>query len=323
MSQYIGIDFGARVTEICVRGRGIVLREPTVAAVDTRGNVIAAGSEALLIAGRSPGTVTVRRPLSSGSITDFDLTAEILDRFLETAVPKVKKHVIATVKYGFGSNNRELLVKALTDCRTGKITLADSASAALMGSGADISYNRSGEYDGSAICDIGASSLEAAYIRNGEIMRICTTLEAGDAADAAIVAYIRRKYGLSITRQAANEAKHKLDLTPGNESVHTFLGTDGSSGMPRKVQIKTSELVRPCAPQSDRVAELLSELLSNLPHHGENVSTAGRIILTGGGASIPGIAGYISQKLGREVTVAAAPADSVIRGLNMMLEQKR
>ena len=322
MSQHLGLDLGAATTVIYQKGKGIVLREPTVAAVDTRGNVIAVGTKAILIHGRSPGTVTLRRPLEAGNVTDFNLMAETLDSFLELAAPKSKKHVTASVKYSFGSHNREVFTKALSDCHTGKITLADNTLAALLGCGENIDDNENCDLDGTVICDIGAGSAEVAYIRQGELLRTKTLQGAGDTSDTAIIAYIRRKYGVAITKSAAREAKHKLNLTESADRFHTFAGTDGSSGMPRRVKVVLSELIRPCAPQLDHVADLLKDLLSNLPRQGENISTASRIILVGGGVNLPGCAEYISAKLGREVISAKNPADCVALGLGTIIEQK-
>lgn len=322
MSQHIGLDLGNASTVIYSKGKGIVLREPTVTAVDTRGNVVAVGAKALLVHGRSPGTVTLRRPLDGGNITDFNLLAETLDRFLELAVPKAKKHVTVAVKYGFGSHNREVLTKALSDCRTGKITLVDSGVASLNGSGYSPRPEEEGEYDGTVVCDIGAGSIEASYIRRGELMRAKAVTYAGNAADAAIVAYIRRRYGLAVTPQAAKEAKHRLNLGDTLPPSHTFSGTDGSSGMPRKIEASLRELLRPCTPQTDNAADLINDLLTNLPRHGENLSSASRIILVGGGAMMNGVTDYFTNKLGREVVAARRPLDCTALGLGAIIEQK-
>ncbi len=323
MAQYIGIDIGAASTVIFKKDKGIVLREPTVAAVDTAGNVVAVGAKALLVSGRAPGTVTLRRPLENGNITDFNLMAETLDKFMELAAPGAKKHVIASVKYGFGSHNRDVLTRALADCKTGKITLADNAYAALLGSGFTPADNEEAEYNGSVVCDIGAGSIEVSYIRAGEIMRTKARPHAGDSADIAIIAYIRRRYGLAITKSEAVTAKHKITLAAAEPTVHVFSGTDGSSGLPRRIAVDVSELIRPCAPQIEQAAELITEMLTNLPSHGENSSTADRIILVGGGASMPGIAEYISSAIGRKTEIPSKPTDCVAIGLGRMIAVKK
>ena len=320
MAVYLGVDFGTRTVEIYQKGKGIVLREPNVAAVDSRGNVIAVGSEATLIRARAPGTVTIRRPIVNGEVTDFNLTAEILDRCLEIVAPKQKKHVIAAVKYTLGANSREILTRALGDCRTGRVCLVDCAPAALLGSGVTPKESDPDDYCGSIVCDIGAGSAEASYIRAGELLRVETASPAGDGADAAIVGLAARKYGLALSIAAAREAKHKLSLFTGDVSSLTLAGLDKTTGMPKRITVNSAELLQVCTPQTESVAAALIKLLANLPHHGASRSTADKIILTGGGALLPGIGEYLSERVGREVTLAKDPLDCVANGLGIMLD---
>ena len=112
MAVYLVVDFGTRTVEIYQKDKGIILREPNIAAVDANGSVVAVGSEASLIRARAPGTVTIRRPIVNGEIIDFNLTAEVLDRYLEIVAPKQKKHVLCAVKYTFGTQSREYLTRA-------------------------------------------------------------------------------------------------------------------------------------------------------------------------------------------------------------------
>ncbi len=317
MAVYLGVDLGTRTVEIYQKDKGIVLREPNIAAVDAGGNVIAVGSEASLIRARAPGTVTIRRPIVNGEITDFNLTAEILDRCLEIVAPKQKKHVVCAVKYALGSKSRELLTRALGDCRTGRVTLVDAALAALIGSG--ITACDTDEYSGDVVCDIGAGSVEASYIRRGEILRVDTVPFAGEAVDADIVNYMVRKYGLAISLAAAREAKHKLSLF-GEDADITLSGLDNMTGMPKRRTVTSAEILPICAHQTDGVANMLYKLLANLPQHGTLKSTAESIVLTGGGALLPGIGEYVSERIGRKVTVAREPLDCVANGLGRMLD---
>lgn len=322
MAVYVGVDFGARCIEICEKNKGVILREPNLAAVDTKGNVIAVGSQALLVRGRAPGTVTIRRPVIGGTITDFNLAAEILDRCLEIAVPKAKKHVIAAVKYGFGVREREMIAAALHDCRTGKIKLVEASLAALLGAGIDVDSRETVELTGNIVCDIGADGIEAAYVRAGEILRIESRNEAGDAADAEIIRHVGRKYGVAISQAAAREAKHKLSLFADQTGEITVSGVDNATGMPRRVKLDSVELLQPCAPQIEGAVDAITRLLSNLPRHGENESAAERIILVGGGAMLEGIGEYVGERIGREVTVADEPLDAVSRGLCILMRRE-
>lgn len=320
MSVYLGVDFGTRSIKICRRGQGIVLREPNVAAVDTKGNVIAVGTEALLIRGRAPGTVTIRHPMTGGNITDFNLAAEILDRCLEIAAPRARKHVLAAAKYGLGTRSRELYKKALSDCRTGQIELLDSAPLSLAGSGFIPAEDEAEALSGTVICDIGAGIIEASYIRTGELLRCETAIGAGDASDTEIVSYIRRSFGLAITQNAAREAKHKLSLHGTDGLMLTFTGVDSSTGMPRRIEVNADDLLECCAPQTDAAADAIAALINNLPRHGEESSSIDRIIIVGGGAMLPGIGEYLEKSLELNICAADEPVDCTVKGLCKMLD---
>lgn len=323
MAVTIGLDFGTRSTEIYVKDKGIVLREPTVAAVDTKGNVVAVGTEAVLIRGRSPGTVTLRRPIVDNQIVDFNLAAETVDRFLEIAVPRTRKHVIAAAKHSFGSGNREMLRKAISDCRTGRVELVESPLASLLGSGFGLKSEDETADSGTILCDIGAGTVEASYVRGGEVMRSDSCTGGGEAADNGIITYLRRKYGLAITSIAARELKHQLDMTAEEASDLTISGLDGTTGMPRRITVSTDELFRPCSPQVDGAAEAIRAALSNLPRIGDAEASVDRIIIVGGGAAMPGMAAYLEDAVGREILIPENPLDCTVLGLGAMIEGHR
>ncbi len=323
MAVTIGLDFGTRSTEIYVKEKGIVLREPTVAAVDAAGNVIAVGTEAILIRGRAPGSVTLRRPINDNSITDFNLAAEMLDRFLETAAPKAHKHVFAAAKYGLGAGSRELLIRAIKECRTGRVELVESALASLAGSGFGMQAEGETPSSGTILCDIGAGSIEASYIRGGELMRSDTCFGGGEAADKLIISHVRRTYGLIITSITARDLKHRFDMTAEEDACIPVSGLDGSTGLPKRIQIGSEELLDPLSPQLDGAAEAIRTAFNNLPRIAETEASVDRIILVGGGAVMPGAAQYIADEIEREVLIPANPLDCTVTGLGMMLEKFR
>jgi len=321
MSVTVGLDFGTRSTEIYIKGKGIVLREPTVAAVDAKGNVVAVGTEALLIRGRAPGTVTIRRPITDNEISDFNLAAETLSRFLEIAAPRARKHVYAAAKNSFGSRNREILRRALKDCRTGKVELIEAPVASLLGSGFGLRAEGETAHSGTILCDIGAGSIEASYIRGGVLLRSDSCIGGGESADNAIIAYLRRKYGLAVTSVTARELKHRLSLI-GEPEAMTVTGLDGSTGMPRRITISSEELLAPCAPQIEGTLEAIRTALGNLPRVGTVEATADRIVIVGGGAMLPGIAEYLADGLEREILLPENPLDCTAQGLGMMIESR-
>ncbi len=322
MAVTVGLDFGAYSTKIYIKNKGLVLCEPTIAAVDPKGNVIAVGTEALLIRGRAPGTVTVRRPIAGNNITDFNLAAETLDRFLEIAAPRANKHVFVAAKYGFGSKNREMLVNALQDCHTGKIEMVEAPVAALRGSGFAMASDTVSSFGGTIICDIGSGSIEASYIRNGELLRSDCRPGGGEAADSAIITFLKQKYGIAITSTNARELKHSLDLTATASPTATVTGLDGSTGMPRRLTINIEELYEPCSAQIDGVVDAIKTSIANLPYQAASQSTFDRIILVGGGAKLPGIAEYVSEAIDGEILVPDDPLNCTVAGLGALIENK-
>ena len=315
MRTVIGLDFGGCNTEIYVKGKGIVLREPSVAAVDAEGNVIAVGTEALLIRGRAPGSVTIRRPIRDSVVSDFNLTAEMLDRFIETAAPGGRKKVFVAVKCGVGAENRQLIKAALADCRVSSSEFVESPAAALAGSGFS-------DENGVLLCDIGAGSVECSYLREGDILRTETYFGGGRDADKSICAYLRRRYGLAATKIAASNAKHKLSLLDENPEPIMITGLDTSTGLPKKRKVSAAELLRCAAPQIKGALDCVMAVKQNLPRYAGVESTAERVILVGGGAALPGIAEYIESEAGIPVTAVEAPLDCVARGLGAMIENE-
>ncbi len=315
MSVILGIDFGAESIEICQKGKGIILREPCIAAVDATGNVMAVGTEALLLSSRAPGTMTLRCPFENGLISDFNLTAEVLDRFLEAAAPKTKKHIVAAVKYSMNEPSRQILKRALADCRTGKVTLVDTITAAFMGLNLSPSED---PFGGAVLCDMGAEAVEAAYIRNGEVLRQISSNVGGIAQKHALMAHVKNKYGITLSSQSVQELELRVSLK-GDSTQHSVVsGIDTATGMPRKITVTDKELKKLYTFLLEPVSKLLLHMLRNLPTHGENESHADNIILIGGGAAIPGIDEYLTAQIGKCVTVTDSPVDAVVRGLEIM-----
>ena len=316
MSVYTGLDFGTSTTRICTADGGILLREPSCAAVDSRGSVVAVGTDAFLVEGRTPGAVTVRRPIRDSVAADFNLTAELLDHLLEAAVPKKRKQISAAVRCGVGEDNRALIKNALLDCRVSKVDFVDAPFAALEGFYID-EDERISEQESVILCDIGGGSVESAYIRGGEILRTETYFGGGTEADSTICAYLRRHYGIAVPKLEAQSAKHKLDLTGASSPEITLSGVDTSTGLPKRVTVSMEELIKCAAPTIKSVAECVNAVLTNLPRYAGKPAEADRILLTGRGAELPGLSEYIAEELDTDVPVEAAeePSDCVIRGL--------
>lgn len=324
MSILTGLDFGGYGTEICTADGGIVLRQPSLAAVDAEGNVVAVGTEAYLTAGRTPGSVTVRRPIRDSVVGDFNLTAELLDRLLETAVPKKRKRVLAAVRCGVGAENRALIKNALLDCRVSKVDFIDAPFAAFEGFYKSDDKKLS-ESNGILLCDIGGGSVECAFVRGGEILRSETYFGGGSDSDNTICVYLRRHYGLAVTKQEAEAAKLKLDLTVPEQPPFVMCGLDTSTGLPKRLEIPASDILKCSAPSVKGAADCIRTVLTNLPRFAGKPTEADRILLMGGGANLPGIDGYIAAELDTEIPVEVAeePSDCVVRGLNRIISREK
>lgn len=325
MTANIGIDFGSSNTGIYIKDRGIVLREPTLAAVDAEGNVVAVGAASLLVRGRAPGAVTVRRPLFAGAVSDFNLAAEILDRFLKLSSPKHRKNAVVAVKSGVGTGSRELIRAALFDCGVQRVDIVDSAIAALKGSGCADGFQAGMEDgmedgDGVIVCDIGAGLIESSYILENEVLRSEITIGGGNDADSTICHYLRSRYGIAITKFEARDAKHRMELYRSEPSTFVFRGPDVRTGMPNKAEVPYSELVKCLMPQTVAAVRNIKAVLDNLPRKGGEPMQAKRIILTGGGAMLPGFCRYVHEVTGIETVCADFPMDSVILGLGQMID---
>ncbi len=315
MKPTIGLDFGGCNTVIYVKEKGIVLREPSVAAVDPEGNVIAVGREALLIRGRTPGSVTIRRPIRDSVISDFNLTAEMLDRFLAIAAKGTRRRVAVAVKCGVDTRHRELILAALADCRASRAQLVESPLAALSGAEIDDS-------EGILVCDIGAGSIECTFVKGGDILRSETFFGGGRDADKAIRDYLRRRYGLAVTKIAAQNAKHKLSLLDDDAEPLVLAGLDTTTGLPKKAAVAPSELLRCCAPQIKGAADCITAVLENLPRPGGEELSVSQVVLIGGGAQLPGIREYISEVCAIEAIIPPTPVECIARGLGKLIESE-
>ena len=323
MSILTGLDFGGYSTEICTAADGIILRQPSLAAVDAEGNVVAVGTEAYLTAGRAPGSVTVRRPIRDSVVGDFNLTAELLDRLLETAAPKKRKRVLAAVRCGIGAENRAMIKNALLDCRVSKVDFIDAPFAAFEGfyKGDD---EKLPESEGILLCDIGGGSVECAFVRGGEILRSETYFGGGSDSDNTICVYLRRRYGLAVTKQEAEAAKLRLDLTDPEQPPFVMRGLDTSTGLPKRLEIPAADILKCSAPSVKGAADCIRTVLTNLPRFAGKPTEADRILLMGGGANLPGIGDYIAAELntGVPVEVAEEPSDCVVRGLYRIISRE-
>lgn len=320
-NNFIGVDMGTSNTKIYFKDRGIVLREPSVVAIDNYDEVIrSAGNEAKLMLGRTPKEITAVRPITDGVIADLTSTESMLRIFCKEVCGNglfSKPRAIIAVPFNVTEVERRAVKQAALGAGMRDPRTVDEPLAAAIGAGLPIS-----EATGSMIVDIGGGITEVAVISYQGIVSSCSVKIAGDDFDEAIVNYIRRKYNVYIGDRTAEELKIEIGSAYPyeNEGTKLIKGRNLIDGLPRELEISASE-VREAL--SDPVASVLEAVRSTLektpPELSADLIERG-IMLCGGSALLRGIDTVIEQETGMPVHIAPEPTDCVAIGAGLMLE---
>ena len=322
-SQDIAIDLGTANTLVFVKGKGIVIREPSVVAVSVSSKpakVVAVGNQAKEMIGRTPGSITAMRPLRDGVIADFDITTEMLRKFIQKAMGAsffAKARVVVCVPSGVTEVERRNVHDVAIEAGAKYVSLIEEPMAAAIGAGLPVS-----EAIGSMVVDIGGGTAEVAVIALGDIVTSRSVRVAGDTLDAAIVQFIKKKYNLLIGERTAEEIKIKIGsaVPYEGEGKMEVKGRNLLDGLPKTVTV-TSEEVREAL--DDPVNQILDAIKATLektpPELSADIIDHG-IMLTGGGALLRGLDKRIADETGMPVIVADAPLDCVADGAGIYLE---
>lgn len=323
-SQDIGIDLGTANTLVFVKGKGIVIREPSVVAVDERQNpkrVVAVGSEAKQMIGRTPGSITAVRPLKDGVIADFEMTSDMLKEFIRRAIsgsPFNRARVMICIPSGVTEVERRAVHDAARSAGARYVSLIEEPMAAAIGAGLPVA-----EATGSMVVDIGGGTSEVAVISLGDIVTSRSARVAGDNFDEAIIAYIKKRYNLLVGERTAEDIKIKLGSAYpyDGEGAMDIKGRNLMDGLPKSVEI-TSEEVREAL--ADPVNQILDTIRSTLdktpPELAADIMDHG-IMLTGGGALLRGLDKLIAGETKMPVHIAENPLDCVVDGTGICLEK--
>lgn len=323
-SQDIGVDLGTANTLVFVKGKGIVIREPSVVAVDERTNpktVVAVGADAKRMIGRTPGSITAVRPIKDGVIADFDMTADMLKEFIKRAIsssPFNRARVMICIPSGVTEVERRAVHDAAKSAGARYVSLIEEPMAAAIGAGLPVL-----EATGSMIVDIGGGTSEVAVISLGDIVTSKSCRVAGDNFDEAIISYVKRTFNLLIGERSAEDIKLKLGSAYPyeGEAAMEIKGRNLIDGLPKSVEI-TSEQVRQAL--ADPVDEILDSIRYTLdrtpPELAADIIERG-ITLTGGGALLRGLDKLIATETGMPVKVAENPLDCVVNGTGICLEK--
>ncbi len=323
-SQDIGIDLGTANTLICVKHKGIVVREPTVVAVAVgagQKKVVAVGEEAKKMIGRTPGSITAVRPIKDGVIADYQMTADLLRHFIKKAMsssPLARARVMICIPSGVTEVERKAVHDAAVTAGARYVSLIEEPMAAAIGAGIDVAAPK-----GSMVVDIGGGTTEVAVISLGDIVCSRSLRMAGDTFDEAIVQFVRKKYSVLIGERTAEEIKISIGSAApyDGEGAMDIRGRNLIDGLPKNVEI-TSEDVREALedPISQIVETIRTTLEKTPPELAADIMDSG-IVLTGGGALLRCLDKRLSAKTGMPARVAESPMDCVVTGTAICLEK--
>lgn len=321
MTKDMGIDLGTANTLVYVKGKGIVLNEPSVVAINTNSKaVLAVGNEAKQMIGRTPGSIVAIRPLKDGVIADFDVTERMLRMFIEKVCPKgafTSPRVMVCFPSGITAVEKRAIEEATKQAGAREVKLLEEPMAAAIGAGLATDEPR-----GSMVVDIGGGTTEVAIISLDGIVTAKSLRTAGDDLDKAIINYIKRAYNLMIGERTAETVKITLGSAYKISEVDETMeirGRDLLTGLPKVVEIGETEIREALSePVSSIVDAIKTTLEKTPPELAADIMDRG-IMLTGGGALLRGIDKLINEETNMPVNIAENPLDCVALGAGKAL----
>ena len=325
----IGIDLGTANTLVYMKGRGIIIREPSVVAVDARTDelrVRCVGHEAKAIIGAAPNSILAVRPLKDGVIADFDITAAMLQSFIRQARGSrlfVRPRVVICVPSGVTEVERRAVRQAAAKAGARQVTVIEEPMAAAIGAGLPTA-----EPVGSMIVDIGGGTAEVAVISLSGIVASRSVRCAGDALDQSITSFIKRKYNLLVGERTAEQIKLEIGSacppdptdTEHGETTMEIKGRNLVDGLPKDILIRSEEVREAMNENLMRIVEAIKDTLECTPPELSSDIIDRGIMLSGGGALLRGLDTLIQNETGIEVHIAEAPLDCVALGAGAVLD---
>lgn len=319
-SKDIGIDLGTASVLVYMKGKGVVLREPSVVAMDkNNGKLLKVGAEAQAMLGRTPGNIIAMRPLREGVISDYDMTERMLKEFIKkvTSFRLFKPRLIICVPSGITEVEERAVIDAGIQAGARRVYLIEEPVAAAIGAGIDIT-----KPDGHMVVDIGGGTADVAVISLGGVVESASIKVAGDKFDESVVKYIRRKHNVLIGDRTAEELKMKIGCVfPRPEDVTMDIkGRCLMTGLPREFTVSSSEMIEAFEEVSTRILEAIHAVLERTPPElVADISTNG-IVMTGGGSLLWGFDKLIESHTGIETRVADDAISCVAYGTGKSLE---
>ena len=317
----IAIDLGTCNSLVYLRGKGVVLSEPSVVAISLSENrILAVGEAAKEMIGRTPADIKVYRPMREGVIADYKVTQAMMRHFISKSVPRfrlVKPELVISVPAGITSTEKRAVIEAALSAGARQAFVAKEPIFAAIGAGIPIN-----SCSGHMIIDIGGGTSEVAVISLGGIVASHSVRVAGDKIDAAIAEYIKKKYNLAVGTQSVEEIKIKIGTALPQKELRfmEIQGRDLILGLPRNIKVSNNEIAEAISDVLAEIIQAVKYVLSQTPPElSADIMNKG-IIMAGGGALLPKINELIAQSTGVPCFVAEEPLFCVIKGTGTVLE---
>lgn len=317
----IGIDLGTASVLVYIKGKGIVLQEPSVVAIDKNTNqLLAVGAEARRMLGRTPGNIVAIRPLKDGVISDYEVTERMLRYFIHKTCGRrrfFKPKIIVCVPSGVTEVEKRAVIDATTEAGGGTTYLIEEPIAAAIGAGIDIS-----KPDGNMIVDIGGGTADIAVISLGGIVVSESIKVAGDKFDEAIVRYMRKRHNLLIGERTAEDLKVNIGTAYPRSQILKMecRGRDLVSGLPKTITVTSEEMLEALEEPVTAIADAVHAVLEKTPPElAADISDRG-IVMTGGGSLLHGLNQLIEKRTGIPTYIAEDAISCVAKGTGMSLE---
>ena len=321
LGRDMAVDLGTANTLVYVRGRGIVLNEPSVVALNTNnGQIVAVGVEAKRMIGRTPGNIVAIRPLKDGVIADFDVTERMLRYFIQKVHRRThmaKPRLVVAVPSGITGVEQSAVKEAGHQAGARRVYIIEEPMAAAIGAGLPIH-----EPTGNMVVDIGGGTTEVAVISLGGIVTSQSIRVGGDELDQAIITFGKKEYSLMLGERTAEEIKMAIGSAfPAEDEPHAEIrGRDLVSGLPKTVVISAAEVRKAIEEPVNLVVDAVKNTLDKCPPELAGDVMDRGIALTGGGALLRGLESRIREETGMPVQVADNPLDSVVLGTGKCVE---
>lgn len=321
LGQEIGIDLGTASVLVYIKGKGIVLQEPSVVAIDqNNGQVLSVGAEARKMLGRTPGNIVAIRPLKEGVISDYEVTEKMLRHFIDKTCGKrrfIKPKIIVCVPSGVTEVEKRAVIDATNEAGGGKTFLIEEPIAAAIGAGLDIT-----KPDGNMVIDIGGGTADIAVISLGGIVVSKSIKVAGDKFDEAIIKYMRKAHNLLIGERTAEELKMNIGTASPRPKPVTMdcRGRDLITGLPKNITVSSEEMLDALKEPVNAISDAVHAVLEKTPPElASDISSRG-IVMTGGGSLLFGLDRLLEKRTGIPTYISEDAVSCVAKGTGMSLD---